>query len=665
MSVSPPRTPAPQANVKRISLMDWLKGYQSTLDDDRKDTNGLKTTGNVILEQNGTVRPRPSLVLYGTQPSGTVLGAVYPFIKMNGTIPENYEACVQNVSGTAKVYVRKDGGSWTVCNGKSYDTATRCHLEQVSDKLLITNGVDNLSYLDIPTLTVVPFTSLTTPTGLGVVVDGSLTGTTYPYRVRVSAANQGETAACAAIAVTVSALRDTWTGSNKLTITFDRVTGASRYVLYLGTEAGFEYFLDSIPDPGSGTTVTYVDNGTVALNSNRLAPNGDSTAGPKVTRATNVLGQVFMVGDTDNPYRVWFGGTGDASLDFSAFNGGGWVEVDDGGKNFPVVAKAFRTGKGDPVATVLMKGQSGHGKLIHVAMATTTVGSTVITYAAVTEANGEDGTDAPDAVIFAQDSLWYPSRNGMKNTRTKAQIQGVLTTDKFSSSIDPDVKNLNVKSLDKACGLEFEGRLYFAMPVGATANNQIWVSDLNRDGAWMMPWYVSADWLWLYDDNTGFTRFMVLSGNQIYEFTYAQATKDDQTAFSTAIGTGIIKFSKDGKDWASVIDVTYVLLRPQGTVQFNIVAKTEDEPIAPVGNESFTPNVSVAGWNEAGWNVNYWNEIVAIPTVFGEARVEHVIEIDEEVNWLTCDLSSTDAGVDYQLADIIIQYVPIGVIDVS
>lgn len=658
-----PKAP-PVPKILRKVQRDWLKGYQSTLDDDRKDDAGLKISQNVVVEQNGTVRPRPSLVLYGTQPTGTVLGQVYPFIKMNGTTPENWEATMQNVAGVTKVAVRKDGGAWTICDGKTYDNSARTHFEQINSKLLVTNGTDNLSYLDIDTLAVVPFVALTTPTGLGAVKTG-LAGTNYTYRYRVTAANQGETAAASAATVQVGQLRDVWAGGTTdfVSITFDRVTGAQRYSLYVGTEAGLEYYLDTITDPGSGTTVTYKDDGSVALNSNRLAPNGDSTAGPKTTRATNVLGQVYMVGDTENPYRLWFGGTGDSSLDFSAFNGGGWVEIDKGGRNFPVAIKGFRDGRGNPLVSVLLKGQSGHGKLIHAAQNTTTLGDTIISFLDITEANGEAGTDAPDAVIYAQDSLWYLSKDGPKTTGTKAQIQNILSTNNFGTQIQPDVKSLNVKSMEFACGLEYEGRLYFAIPVGSDTNNKVWVCDLNRNALWTLPWELSIDWLWLYDDNGGATHFMALSNNQIYEITYAQLTRDDQTPFATRVGSGIVKFSEDGQEWGSVIDITFVLLRPQGSLTFTITGKTQDEPIAPIGTGSFSPSQSFAGWNEGMWNEYSWNEIDNIPATFGEARVTQTIEIDEELNWLTWEVSSSDGGVDYQLSEVVVQYVNIGVID--
>lgn len=664
--IQPPK-PVPQPVIKRIALSDWMKGKQSALDDDRTATEGLKTTANVYFEQNGTVRPRPSLVLYGNQPIGTILGSVYAFVKLNGTTPENWEVSVQNVSGTTKAYARKDGGTWTVCNGFTFDNAAKCHFEQINNAVLISNGIDHLSYLDVDTLNVVPFTALATPS-ISSAVQTGLSGTNYTYNYRVSAIGNGETAASADAQVQVSLTRDQWSGgtSQYVTLTWGQVAGATRYNIYVGDTVGFEYYLDTVSDNGTGT-MTYKDDSSLVTNVNRIAPNGDSTAGPKVTRCTNVLGQIFMVGDMDNPYRLWFGGTGDQALDFSAFDGGGWVEIDKGGREFPVVAKGFRDGHGNPVATVLLKGTSGRGKLIHAAMTSTSLGTTLITFATITEANGQDGTDAPDGVIYAQDSLWYPSRDGFKTTGTKAQIQNILSTGNFSQPILPDVKALNVQQMDSCVGIEFDGRLYWSLPIGSSTNNQIWVCDLNRNGIWAAPWYLDVDWMWLYDDNTGTTHFMALSNNKQYEFTYGQLTKDDQTGFAGEIQSGLIKFSPDGKEWGSVVDVTFVFERPQGTILMSISGRTEDIPLTTLASQPFTTNSSIIGWNEFGWNnTSYgWNAVVNTPTSIQSSREEVIIEIGEELKWMTWDVSWNTSGVDFQLADVIIQYVDVGVLDSS
>lgn len=773
MSFAPPKPQKPP-KIQRISLMQWLKGYESNLDDDRKDQAGLKLSQNSLIYQNGTIRPRPSLIKYGDQPIGVVLGETYSFVdpatKLNweinvqavpinevqsvsitgtptggtftltfgghttagiafnaiasvvqtalqgltsigsgnvtvtggplpgtamtvtftgrlanqdlaqmttsgagltgGTTPASHVSTTTDGGPVASVCVRKDGATWTTISGKTYDTAAKCHFIQVEGEVLVMNGTDNLSYYDIASTAVIPFTQLDEPVITSVTPTG-LTGSNFVYGYRVSASNQGNTKASDPVTATVGITRNQWSGianGQYVTIVWPRITGAQRYSIYVSAAdgTGLYYYLDTVPDPGTGSTVTYVDDSSVALNQNSLAPEDDSTAGPRVTRGENILGQVYLIGDADHFYRIWFGGTGKSALDFSTFDGGGWVDVDVGGRNFPASIKGFRDGHGNPVATGVFKGTSGRGKIIHLAQTSTTLGDTVITYLALQEANGQDGTVSPDGVIYYLDSLWYPSVDNFNSTGTKAQLQNILSTTKFSQGIQPDVNNLSPISMENCVGLEFQGRLYWSLPVGSNTNNQVWVCDLNRGGVWTNPWFMNADWMWLYDSNDGVTHMMVMSNNTQYELNYNQLTQDDTTPFSVDIESGLIKFSPDGEDWGSVVDVTFVFERPQGEINMNVTGFTESGPLQTLGTQVYDPSIDFTGWNEIqGWNnTSYpWNAVVNIPTVFADPRVEEIITIGTEMKWLTWEVSSHNRGVDFQLADVVIRYVDIGVID--
>jgi hypothetical protein len=668
---TPVRNRAKPPIPKRLSIRDWQKGYISTQSSSRTPLNGLRTALNVILSQDGTVRPRPSRVLYGEQPTGTVLGEITEFTRRVGGTTENYEISIQNVAGTASVYVRKDGGSWLQCTGKTFNTTARCHFCPIrdvdddyddEDKVLILNGEDNLSYLDINTLAVIPFTTLTATAAPTLTVGAGLTGTTFTNRYKVTASNRGETAASAATVATTSKIRDSWSAANEyVDVQITRVTGAERYHIYYGATDGSEVYLFSIDDPGSGTTVTWRDTGTISADIYRPAPLGDTTAGPIGTRAAFINGQVFIVGDKNNPKYVRFGGTGQSILDFSPYGGGGFQPV-GGNKEVPVRVASFRDNSGSPAITVLCSGTNGTGKRYIFSQQSTTIGDTIISYFAVREENGNDGTEAPDSVIFARDQLWYMSRDGAKTTLTKAQVQTILSTEGVSDLIQPDISRLNTSSLEKACGLVYENRLYWSLPVGSNMNNEIWVLDLNnlRKGAWMRPWEINADWMWLYNDNDGLTHFCTLDNNQIYEFTYATATQDDGTAFPTGLSTGILKFSEDGQEWAKVLRVIFVLQNPLGSINVGVIGKTEDEPIAPLGSEAFTSETSVAGWSEAAWGTLAWSEIGTVPQAFGVERTEIEVEVDEELNWLSCDLSSVAPNTDYELTDIIVEHILVG-----
>lgn len=657
----------PPPKIDRLSLQDWLKGTVTAFDDGRTPIDGLRASGNVMLDQDGTLRPRPSLVRYGTQPTGTVLGEVFEFVRVESNVPVNYLLIMQNVSGTTKPAYSKDGGAWTTINGKTYDNSAKAHFVQIDDKIIVMNGTDNLSYIDIPTLAVIPYTALSTPSAPSIVRTG-MSGSTYTYYYKITAnSTVGETAASSSTSQAVSMQRDVWDSTtNYLTISWSAVVGAVSYNVYMSDVSGNETLI------ASGINgLSFKDNGSTVADVTRLAPIGDSTAGPKTTRGSVINGQLFMTGDKDFPRYVRYGGTGQSTLDLSPFNGGGYSEIGRGTKQFPVRVMSFRDGQGNSAITILCRGTNGGGKRYIMTPDSITVGEIVISFFSITEDNGQDGTDSPDGVILYKDSLWYPSKDGFKTTGTKPQLQNVLSTSTVSETIINDIANLSSAYMDKCVGLATRGRLYWLLPVGSSTNNQMWVLDLDRKGAWMKPWNISGSWQMLYNDNSGTTHHIVLDNNGvIYELTTAIATTDDGTAFSTNATSGFLKFSDDGLDWAKVIDVTFVLLRPQGTISFTVSGKTEDSSLATVGNNDFTATASVAGWGEAGWggapdDIFGWSNFGVVPLIYGDAQRYVTLEVDEELQWLGWELNTSGAGVEYQLADVIVRYVKIGVKDLT
>lgn len=653
-----------QPDIKRLSFRDWEKGVVTAFDDGRTPTNGLRASYNMILDQDGTLTPRPSLVLYST-PTGTILGEIYEFVYTTTSGAQNYLITLQNVAGTTKAYINKDGGTWTVCNGKTYDNTAPAHFVQVDDKVLIMNGTDNLSYFNIPSIAttpaVIPFTALSTPTAPTATKTGNA-GTTYTYYYRITAnSTVGETAASVAGSVQTLYQREQWDGTtNYVTVTWSAVASASSYNVYMGSVAGQELLV------ASGINgLSWKDDGSAAASPTRFAPLGDTTAGPKVTRGYVINDQVFLVGDKDYPRYVRFGGTGQNVMDFSPFNGGGWVEIGRGTKEFPVAVKPFRNGTGSPKITVLCRGTNGGGKRYTMTPDTLTVGDTLIDRMVVEEENGQDGTDSPDGVILYNDSLWYPSRDGFKTTGTKPQLQNLLSTDKITNTIQDSISNLNIQAMDLCVGVGYEGRLYWALPVGSDTNNEIWVLDVDRKGAWMKPWTVSAQWMTLYNDNSGKTHFLVLSNNVIYEFSNSVSTNDNGTPFIASATSGLLKFSEDGMDWAKVIDVTFFIQRPQGEISLLVAGKTEDSSLSQLGGNSYSADSSVTGWSENGWGEFGWSEITSVPIQYGDANKPVVVEIDEELQWITWEISSSKAGVSYQLSDVVVRYVPIGTKDLT
>ena len=538
------------------------------------------------------------------------------------------------------------------------------------------NGVDNLSYLDIASSAVIPFTTLATPAAPTLNADNvGGSGFTITYRVSENS-TVGETAASNALAVEVDTDRDFWNppsagGTDSVVINLPAAAvGVASRNIYVGTVAGSEYLIArGIP----ATATTFTDDGQFAQDTTRLYPTTNSTAGPRVAGGTVINGRAFLVRDADNPYYVWNGGDPGFELDFSPANGGGFSLVGNGSKDLPLVVKAFRDGRGNPQITVLCLGTNGMGKRFLMSPDSVTFGSTLITFYDVVEDNGQDGTVSKDGVISYGDSLYYPSRDGFKTTGTKPSLQNVLSTNRISNTIQPDVETLNNNEMDGCVGLGFEGRLYWALPVNSDSNSEIWVLDLERKGAWMKPWSISADWMWLYNDNMGNTHHLVLSNNIIYDLSYSALTTDDGESFMTSGQSGQIYFSEDKRMWAQLLQVVVVLLRPQGQIDFLITGKTEDNPLQALGEPtSFiaTSDFTPAGWGEVnkyitGWGRNGWSVVNLVPTSVNEATQEVLIEIDEEVQWASYGWSTTKVGVDYNISDIIYEYVETGIKDLS
>lgn len=665
-----PRTGLRPANIQTTSVKTWVGGQQSANDVARLPTNGLLTMTNTYLTQNGTIRERPSMVLYGAQPPGTVLGEIFEF-KDTTVIPNvNYRICLMNVSGTVNAYYSKDLGDWTLATGKTFNTSAVGHFFQINNAVGICTPTDNFSYLNISTKAVVPFVALTTPTAPTLTTNTGLTGSVFTITYRVVAySTVGNTIASAALSVPVSTDRDLWNaGTQSLTIGWSAVSGAASYGVFMGTAGVGTEFL--IAKGISGTS--YTDNGTAYQDTTQPYPLVDSTAGPKAGRGDVINGQVYLCQIADDLYSVRVGGFYPNNLDFTPVHGGNTVPIGVGTKSLPARVRLFRNSNGTSGIKVYCSASNGHGKRYTMTPDTITVANQVVNVFDVTEDNGEDGTNSPDALIYYQDSNYYPSLDGFKTDGTLPQLQTFISTRRVSNTIQPDMASLNQDAMPGAVGLATEGRLYFAVPVGSSSNNEIWILDLDRGGGWAKPWYVSADWMMQYQSNSvaqggdGQSHFTVLSGNKIYELSYSQLTNDNGVPFATGFSSGRLFFSNDQRVCAKLLNVILTMLRPSGRITVTVTAQFRDS--TPLITKSTTvtinPDNTIAGWSEAGWSERGWSDIETIPETNNLGSVDIKVKVNKEVRWFEYSVSTIDANVNYEASEAVAEYVTTGIRDV-
>lgn len=667
---------SPPPKIERSSNNNWLKGTVTAFDSGRTPIDGLVSSDNIVLDQNGTVRPRPSLRAYGPEPVGTILGEIYEFKKQTGLSAEIWMISLQNVEGTTKVYIaRGEDEDWTECDGKTYDNTAKASFLQIQNKVLVMNGVDNLSYLNIPDSSVVAFTSLTTPSAPTLSAATGLSGTSFKVYYAVTAnSTVGETAGSAVLSQSIGTDRDLWNPTTQsVQIQWTTVTNVRSWNVYMGvsSDGAGQPTLYLIASGIPPDTLTFKDDGTRAQDLSRPLPTTNSTAGPKASYGHVVNSRVWLVGDSEHPYYVWRGGDYGFEIDFSPANGGGYSSIGNGTKEVPNWVGPFRSGGGESRVTVLTKSTNGSGRRFFLSPETITYGSTTFVAWRVDEDSGSDGTDSPAGVVIYNNSLFYPSRDGFKTTGTRPQLQNVLSTDRISNTIQRDISRLNTQYMKYCVGVAHEGRIYWTLPVGSTSNNEIWVLDLDREGAWTNPWRISADWIWKYNDNSGVTHLLVLSDNKIYELSYSQMTNDAGTPFITSGRSGLIYFTKDGREWGKLLKVVFTIIRPRGAIGFDVTVKTDEGTQTFTGGETFRTRSKVVGWGEPsargmlGWGRQGWSEVETIPEPIGEVIVDYEIEIDEEAQWWQYGWSSNGFGVSYQISNVVGEFVNVGLKDLD
>lgn len=619
------------------------KGYVSTVFDSRRSTDSLSDLRNMEITLDNTPRPRPPTVRYGIQPDNPIIGrGNYRF---NGTRGMLF---MQNVAGTGEIFYQTDGGSMTSIGG-SYDvTAEWSGFCQSNGRVYVYNGVDNLSYIDLGTMTIITYVSLATPV-IASVVKAGLTGTTYTQFYRVTANNDvGESIGSVYGSVTIGKIRDAWlVGTDSITITWGAVTGATSYTVYTGDTATLINELVTV------TGTSYVDDGSTAINPYKIAPEGNSTSGSVFNWVYNDTknSQVYGV-DNNNNLFYSAPGTGD----FSPYNGGGYVGIDVQGDTELNYVDGFRTGKGDPVITVSSRGAAGKGKLNHVTFATLQIGSQIITYPNVFEANGQSGTYSARGTIKAHDNLWYFTGQNVKTTGTSQNVVNILTTQSSAQDIEPDLMTLNLQSLHKSVGLENNDLLYWAVATnGSTENNEIWYKDLSRGGLWVLRWTIAAKDMWLYEDNNGATHFCVLVNNVILEFTRAGSitTQDDGVAFPTRCAFSSLVWDEDGITVAAIRNQYVKLLQPKGHIVANAYGLTRKGVTPVAASDDYQTDTTFTGigvWDYSG-DYLYGDDPGDI-TTFGKALAVLKPKPRGLIVQLDWEIITEDANCDYYLGAV-------------
>ena len=637
--ITPKLTRKPKKPWKLI--LDTFKGVATLLDDVILGKKFAKEAVNLYQVQDGRWRRRWGTRKYGIEIEGEteIVGAgIY-------TASDGSQKIVA-VGGTGTAYVSANGGgSWSELTGITFDTdAERYWFEQAGGYLLICNGKDYLTRFDGSTLT--RYTAIDTPTGLAG-VRNVLTSGSYHNYYKVTALNTvGETPASTEIDVTTNKERDTWDADSdeRVDLSWTAVPGAAKYQVYYSTQSGEQVLL------AETDTNSYEDDASAVPNPFIVAPDFDTTGAPKFSMVRKSSTRLVGIDPENHPNTVFFSGTGQYLGYFADAYGGGWVKLDEGSGETVQFVGHFRSGKGDPAATILTKTQEGTGSIWQLQFIAQELYGITFIIPVPSQIVGSVGTNAPGAVIEARDSLFFPNKRGVFGLNNKENVTNILSTTEFSGNIRPSVRDL--LDMDKMAGYWYDSKLIFSASEGGGENDIIFGFDTERN-QWFWKWTIGFRQFFEYTDSDGTTRLIGVptTGAHLTEIgDYIQG--DDGEAFQTSYISGLIPIDKDETLFAKVIEAMLVLGRPKGSITFEIFG------IGKKGDFGLIASKQVSGGLTAN---EFWTGLLGeitlkdeedAPVTYTQASVKTVKRIRKTMNAIQFRVSSNSAEAEYTILKI-------------
>lgn len=618
-------------------IKNFSGGVNRLLEEARIGFNEAKEATNLIQVQDGLWKPRWGSAYYGEALPAACDGAK-EFVKSDGTTE------LVAVAG-GKAYKSSNGGAWTEITGATFTSGLQCFFIQITGYLYITNGTDNLARYNGSTLST--YNSINTPTGLAGTRTGLSDGTVSEY-AEVTAINDiGETVGSTEAICTVNKVRDQWTTGEKITWTWNAVTGASSYQLYVSEISGHETLL------ASSSTNSYIDDGTVNINPYVEPPLSNTTAAPKFKSMEISGNRIWGTNDPNSPYTVYFSGTGQDMGKFSDFFGGGWVNLERGGRETPRAVKHYQSGTGDGRATILCSTPEGKGAVWQISIASATVGDYSFSVPSAVKVVGSSGTDSQLSVVADNNNIWFFNRRGFFTLGPEKNYYGLLRTNELSSRIRPYVRGFVGSKIDTVCGYFYDAKIFFSVPTSSSGNNRIIYYDTERMN-WVVDWSIGAKQFLEYTDTSGNTHFLYvpLSGNKLIELS-EDIQGDLGVAFNTTYISGRWPLSKLWKDFIKLKKVYIKLGNPRGSINFEVAGSTKSGGFTSIGSSTITPQYSMTGMGYDLMGSVLMGDSSGFPTTFSDSADPRYIKINKKLRDIQIRLTTNSLDADYTLQSFI------------
>lgn len=638
-----------------ITIDKYNGGSNKLVDEARMPKQYAVESVNQIQVQDGLWKTKWGSVYYGAEYPDTPDGAA-EFVKSDGSTE-----LIAIANGTA--YKSTDGGSISSISGASFTPGVKCYFLQIAGFLYIANGTDPLTRYNGTSLS--QYTEINAPTGLNAsLVASGLSSGSFTYYGQVTALNDvGETVGSSEVSITVNKDRDTWIPLTDKGVYWgwNSVVGATRYQFYLSDESGDEVLLTST------TATSFVDDGSIALNPYIEVPVANTTSAPKFISMCVSNNRIWATNDSENMYTVYFSGTGQNIGTFSDFYGGGFINLEKGGRETPVVVKHYQSGTGEGRATVLCKTPDGKGAVWQIDITTATVGDTSFSVPSATKVVGSFGTEAVSGVVATNNDIAFPNRKGWFYLGPEKNFYGILRTNEKSSVIRTYWRSLTQSGISGIAAYFYDAKIFISVPTGNAGNDRIVVLDTERDN-WAVDWTNGAKQFLEYTDTNGTTHFLYIptDGTRLIELS-ENVLNDLGTAFNQSYISPLIPVSEKKTDVLSLREAIVELGRPRGVVKFQILGIGKSNSFTTLATKtitSFASNTGV-GSDLAGAVVasstqsstrggagNWAVYLLDAPETFTQSTVKGAIKKRAKIYALQFKVFSTTADTDFTILNL-------------
>jgi len=407
--------------------------------------------------------------------------------------------------------------------------------------------------------TLVRFTPIDPPTGVGATNLSGVTGT-YIYSYVVTATSDtGETAGSTSFQIS-NVPQDLSGTAVQLFWTAPSVSNASLikgYTIYRGSQ-GEETLLSSAP-PNS---TTFID---IGLNtSDTIEPPLINTTGGVKSKFLTKYNDRLIAVDAQDPTKLLISGRYPYHDRFSWAFGGGYVYIEpDSGEPITGIAVQPLTDK-----LIVYKETSS----FQLSLDLTTIGTFTLldpTYQAIST---DIGASNQDTIQTVENDTFSFGRNGLYVTGYEPQFLNVIRTNELSAKMRPYLATLNQSDYQTANALYVDNKYLLSFP----NKRQMMVYDRERAafiGIWKLPFGVTK--MMRYIDGSGTERWVIATtDNRVLTFEESLNT-DDGTTIIKVLRTG----KNDFKSWSiiKILKYFYILMRAiRGQVNVQIIIEDRD-----------------------------------------------------------------------------------------